>query len=127
MDTTPPSSFDINLTPPHGANKFFLVFKNKFLTHEESEILSKQVMTVLLDLASKKLMMVLEHPGSEDFLNTVVSIACHDVEIELNMMDGQTGGSFDKLEFFVRCTKHEFVLSYKVDDVAKHVLVFEIQ
>ena len=126
MDNTPPSSFDINILPPHGANKFFVAFKSKLLTDEETEKLNMQVMTLLLDFANKRIMMVMEHAGIAGFLKIVQAVTTHDFELQVNMLDGQTGNSLDSLTFDIRCNKHEFVLDHNSNDIAKHVLMLNI-
>lgn len=126
MDTPKPSNFDINILPPHSADKFFVLLKSPRLDEEQTKIFTMQVLTVLLDLASKQMMMVVEHAGIEGFLKIVEAVAGYDLHVSLNMLDGQTGDSLDALNLDLRCAKHQFVLDHSLKDVAKHVFSFEI-
>lgn len=126
MDTPKPSNFDINILPPHSADKFFVHVKSAFLDDEQTEKFTMQVLTVLLDLAGKSIMLIVEHAGVEGFLKIIEAVATHELHVTLNMLDGQTGGSLDALPLQLRCAKHQFVLDHASKDVAKHILSFEI-
>lgn len=126
METPKPSNFNININPSHLASQFFVEFKNPHLIEEESQQLSMQVATVVVNLAGGQIIMVIEHASNPGFLKIIESIAKHESELSLNMMDGQTGRAFDTLRVDVGAAKHEFLLDHNNNDVARHIFIFEI-
>lgn len=126
METPPPSNFDLNILPPHSADKFFVHVKSAFLDDDQTTKFTMQVLTVLLDLAGKSMILIVEHAGIEGFLKIIDAVASHDLHLTLNMLDGQTGGALDALPLQVRCAKHQFVLDHTSKDVARHMLSFQI-
>jgi hypothetical protein len=123
---TPPSNFDLNILPPHSADKFFVHVKSAFLDEDQTSKFTMQVLTVLLDLANKSIILIVEHAGIEGFLKIIEAVASHDLHVTLNMLNGQTGGSLDALPLQLRCGKHQFVLDHTSKDVARHMLSFQI-
>jgi len=126
METPKPSNFDLNILPPHSADKFFVHVKSAFLDEDQTSKFTMQVLTVLLDLAGKSILLIVEHAGIEGFLKIIDAVASHDLHVTLNMLNGQTGGSLDALPLQLRCAKHQFVLDHTSKDVARHVLSFQI-
>jgi len=126
METPKPSNFDLNILPPHSADKFFVHVKSAFLDEDQTTKFTMQVLTVLLDLAGKSMILIVEHAGIEGFLKIIDAVASHDLHVTLNMLNGQTGGSLDALPLQLRCAKHQFVLDHTSKDVARHMLSFQI-
>jgi len=122
-DLTP----SINIPSPHSAGDFQVLFSNRKLNQEQGNQLTKMVNVMLVDLATKKIVITMDHSPMTGFLELIRCLATYETDIELIIINSQTGLKIDSQMFeHVRCNKHEFMLENVTQSVAKHLFVFDI-